>query len=157
MKIPWGPRACVSILVWVAGASVAVDGKASNASMGITDFIREAVWGGKEGGLYGHGHVEPRPGALTHRNQSQPQDEEEVVGKVEVPRVSFGLATIRAMAEERMEALEVPPATRTLGDDGKPARFCYVGACCGWGHRLMRQVEQIIQPIFFSFGLYALI
>jgi len=108
--------------------------------LGITDFIREAVWGGKEGGLYGHGHVEPRPGAPNHQNQSQPQEKE--TDKVEAPRESFDLTTIRSMAKERMKALEVPPATRTIGVDGKPAKYCYVGACCGWGHRLMRQVRR---------------
>jgi hypothetical protein len=135
MKSSWKPPACVVVLAWIAGASKPVASQPGNNSTGFVDFIREAVWGGKEGGLYGKGHVTARPGALSNRNRSQPQE-----GGVGAFHETPDRSAHRKIAEQRMAAIEVAPATRTLGPNGKPARFCYVGACCGWGHRLMRQV-----------------
>jgi hypothetical protein len=43
------------------------------------------------------------------------------------------LAVIFAQVEPRQRVLD--PKT------GKPRGYCYVGACCGWGHRLMRQAK----------------
>jgi len=137
MILPWKPRAFAAVLVCFAiHNSEFVDGKVSNISLGFVDFMKEAVWGGSNEGEYGQGRVTPRPSALTYQNQKPPENK---LGAIQQDRVK--LSAHRTLAEQRMTALEVPPATRTLGADGNPAKLCLVGSCCGWGHRLMRQVH----------------
>jgi hypothetical protein len=88
---------------------------------GVVDFIREVVWGG---GVFAHGI------SVRRENSSTSTIDEEFILSPDGRRV----------AQERMSELERIPDDRPLSN-GKKQAFCSVGACCGWGHRLMRQAK----------------
>jgi hypothetical protein len=105
---------------------------------GIADFIREAVWGGDKGGLYGHGVVTPKRDAPTKSS-----------GLPAVPVTSL-VRTAVVTARSLMLELEVEPDGRTVKANGDSRGHCYVGACCGWGHRLMRQAKTFTHVHFIQ-------
>lgn len=135
------------------------DGKGQNnatSTSGLVDFIREAVWGdAKEGGgAYGQ-TILPRQHSNLHP-ANQPIVRESIVRESNVahdpadgPRTESPPTPIissviggdrRDKAKQLMKAIEVESDGRTVDENGVSNGACYVGACCGWGHRLMRQV-----------------
>lgn len=112
------------------------DGKGDNANStstsGLVDFIREAVWGdAKEGGgAYGEIKI-PRP---NHQSSSQQTSKQSVITSV------IG-GEARDKARKLMKEVEIESDGRTVNSHGESNGGCYVGACCGWGHRLMRQAK----------------
>ena len=96
--------------------------------------------------FYAQGRITPRLSTPSYQNQKLLQNKFS-----SIQRDNVELSAHRTLAEQIMTALEVPPATRTLGTDGNPARFCLVGSCCGWGHRLVRQVQE--RPHILSYDL----
>lgn len=129
------------------------DGKGQNnatSTSGLVDFIREAVWGdAKEGGgAYGQ-TILPRHSNLHPPNQPIVRESNVVHAAADEPRTEPPPTPIissviggdrRDKARQLMKAIEVESDGRTVDENGVSNGACYVGACCGWGHRLMRQV-----------------
>lgn len=127
------------------------DGKAhkqnTTSTSGLVDFIREAVWGEAQegGGAYGQTTIpridtsssSPPPPSLS---SSSPHFISSVIG-----------GDNRMKAQQLMKEVEVESDGRTFNNQGEPNGACYVGACCGWGHRLMRQVSYLV---FYARGFF---
>lgn len=97
-------------------------------SESLTEILREMVFGGES--LY-EGKTVPRSNVTS----TVMSVDIEPVEKLIEPHVSAVDA-----AKHRMASLEHLPDGRTVAGPG-PQQFCYVGSCCGWGHRLMRQAK----------------
>jgi len=106
---------------------------------GIADFIREAVWGGEKGGLYGHGVTLKKGGAASKDSGSS-------LGASPIASI---VKRAGATARSLMLELEVESDGRTM-TNGVSNGHCYVGACCGWGHRLMRQAKTFTHVHFIQ-------
>lgn len=128
-------------LVFICIILSIVDGEGHNgtSTSELVDFIREVVWGGASGGrAYGQKNIHraagignlPPPGVLS----SSPSYETLPV----VTSVIGG--DVRLKARQLMREVEVDSDGRTLNSDGESNGVCYCGVCCGWGHRLMREV-----------------
>jgi hypothetical protein len=112
------------------------DGKDHNATSttGLVDFIREAVWGDAKGGggAYGQSTI-PRVHPI--------QPAQSMLKTPPVSSYSVIGGNPREKAKRLIKEVEIEPDGRTINSAGESNGVCYVGACCGWGHRLMRQVS----------------
>ena len=117
------PRIVVACLLLLGPPVPVVAYQNSSHGTGIVDFIREAVWGqGKDGGLYGHIST-PRSSA----GHGAAKDRGPSAGSL-------------LSAQRLVASLEIKSDGRTKRPGGRP-EYCMIGACCGWGHRLLREAK----------------
>jgi hypothetical protein len=87
----------------------------------ITDFLRDAILGGKE--LFGQ------------KRETRPM--------LELPTKDVALETV---SWSRIKNLDISDS----GGANNGGEYCYVGACCGWGHRLTRQAKTFTHVHFIQ-------
>lgn len=118
------------------------DGKGNNESStstsGLVDFIREAVWGDAKEGGGAYGEIK------TPRHDHHTMSIQTASGTNRQPELISSIigGEAREKARKLMQQVEVEADGRTVNSiTGETNGGCYVGACCGWGHRLMRQAK----------------
>jgi len=112
-----------------------VDVSNYTSNPGIVDFLRDAVWG--EGNpVSAHGVSVSRTGP---NSASQEPSRQEATMVRHAEAIEANSQIIPSSVRQRIEALELTER------DGRTSQgtqeYCSIGACCGWGHRLMRQAK----------------
>ena len=139
----WWRGACASLAAFSVASevSLAIDdpkdipvmesGTHTSKASDLKDVLREAVWGSHAGQPIGSNVVPRAERAPLYAHLATFGPEE----------ISLFKARAELRARQRMAQIEVQPDNRTVNSEGVLNGYCYVGACCGWGHRLMRQAK----------------